>query len=107
MDDGAIQDMFERVGPVTIRRLFGGKGIYIDGAIVAIDLHGEVRFKADGETAPLFREAGAVQWTYRRTGRDTTTAMPYWTVPDAAFDDPDEMARWARLAYEAGMRTRK
>ncbi|TIO57356.1 MAG: TfoX/Sxy family protein, partial [Mesorhizobium sp.] len=31
-------------------------------------------------------------------------AMPYWSVPDSAFDDPDEMAVWARRAYEAGRR---
>lgn len=107
MEDDAIRDMFEAVGPVSIRRLFGGKGVYVDGAIVAIDMRGEVLFKADEESAPLFREAGATQWTYRRNGRDTVTAMPYWTVPDRALDDPDEMAKWARLACEAGLRTRR
>jgi DNA transformation protein len=33
--------------------------------------------------------------------------MPYWTVPDSAVDDPDEMAVWARKAYEAGLRAGK
>ena len=31
--------------------------------------------------------------------------MPYWTVPETAIDDPEEMALWARKAYEAGLRT--
>jgi DNA transformation protein len=31
--------------------------------------------------------------------------MPYWTVPDGALDDPDEMTPWARKAYEAGKRS--
>jgi DNA transformation protein len=30
--------------------------------------------------------------------------MPYWSIPDDAFDDPDIMARWVRLAYEAAVR---
>jgi DNA transformation protein len=30
--------------------------------------------------------------------------MPYWTVPDDALDDPDEMTPWARKAVEAGRR---
>jgi len=107
MDDGAIRDVFEPFGRVSIRRLFGGKGIYVDGSIVAIVMRGELMFKADAATAPIFGEAGATQWTYRRDGRDTVTAMPYWTVPDVALDDPEEMARWARLAFEAGLRTRK
>ena len=105
MDNGAIRDMFESVGPVEIRRLFGGKGIYVNGVIVAIEMRGDLLFKADEETAPAFAAAGSVQWTYSRQNRKTVTAMPYWSVPDAALDDPDEMAKWARLAYEAGVRT--
>jgi DNA transformation protein len=33
--------------------------------------------------------------------------MPYWSVPDSALDDPDEMVVWARRAYEAGLRSGK
>nr|MDQ2705058.1 TfoX/Sxy family protein [Pseudomonadota bacterium] len=56
-------------------------------------------------TSADFADAGCSQWIYpnRKTGRDV--AMPYWTVPDAALDDPDEMALWARKALEAGKRT--
>jgi DNA transformation protein len=31
--------------------------------------------------------------------------MPYWTIPEDAYDDPDQMARWVRLAYEAALRS--
>ena len=30
--------------------------------------------------------------------------MPYWSVPESALDDPDEMTMWARKAYQAGLR---
>jgi DNA transformation protein and related proteins len=40
MDDAAIRDMFAGLGPVTIRRMFGGKGIYHDGIIVALEIDG-------------------------------------------------------------------
>ena len=33
--------------------------------------------------------------------------MPYWTAPESALDDPDEMTLWARKAYEAGLRSEK
>ena len=33
--------------------------------------------------------------------------MPYWTVPDNAIDDPDEMKVWAQRAYEAALRAGK
>ncbi len=107
MDDGAIRDMFDSVGPVVIRRMFGGKGIYAKGVIVALEVGGEILLKADAETAPLFREAGATQWTYRRRNSDRIGAMPYWSIPDPALDDPDEMTKWVRLACEAGLRAAK
>ena len=104
MDDERIEELFEGLGPVAIRRLFGGKGIYHRGVIVAIVLQGELMLKADAQSAPEFAAAGARQWTYRSRGKGKLAAMPYWSVPEAAFDDPDEMTRWARKAYEAGLR---
>ena len=75
MDDAAIRDLFERVGPVTIRRMFGGKGIYREGTIFALEVDGEVLLKADAETAPAFAAAGSRQWLY--DGKDgRRVAMP-------------------------------
>ncbi len=103
MDLVEIEEMFSSLGPVQVKRMFGGKGIYQGGAIIAIDLFGEVMLKADDRSSPEFAEAGARQWVYQREGK-SPVAMPYWTIPDAAYDDPDEMARWVALAEEAGHR---
>lgn len=103
MDDADVADAFSPLGPVTIRRMFGGKGIYHRGLIIGIVLRGELRLKADAESAPEFEAAGARRWTYE-TKRGGSAAMPYWSVPDDAFDDPDQMARWVRLAYAAALR---
>ncbi len=35
MDAAGIEEMFQGLGPVTIKRMFGGKGIYHLGRIVA------------------------------------------------------------------------
>ena len=103
MDNSDIDEMFSSLGPVTVKRMFGGKGIYHRGLIVAVEFEGELLLKADALSAPAFATAGARRWTYEgRAGKPV--AMPYWSVPDAAFDDPDEMARWVRLAWEAAMR---
>ncbi|MVA55725.1 TfoX/Sxy family protein [Agrobacterium vitis] len=106
MDNPDIEEMFQSLGPVSIRRMFGGKGVYHQGIICALYLFDEIMLKADAQTAPEFAAAGARQWVYQRPDKKPV-AMPYWSVPEDAFDDPDEMARWARLAYEAGIRTHK
>ncbi|WP_077961152.1 TfoX/Sxy family protein [Ensifer adhaerens] len=105
MDNVAIEEMFETLGPVTIKRMFGGKGIYCQGVIFALEVDGEILLKGDEQTAPEFEAAGSRQWAY--DGKGKPVKMPYWSIPEDAFDDPDEMARWVRLAYEAALRSRK
>lgn len=107
MDADAIADLFSGLGPVSIRRMFGGKGIYFNGLIIAVDLFDEIMLKADAIAAPDFAAAGCRQWVYEHRKNKSPVAMPYWSVPDGAMDDPDEMAVWARKSYEAALRSAK
>lgn len=59
MDNAAIEEMFETLGPVTIKRMFGGKGIYCQGIIFALEVDGEILLKGDEQTAPTFEAAGS------------------------------------------------
>ncbi|HEX2146175.1 MAG TPA: TfoX/Sxy family protein [Pseudorhizobium sp.] len=103
MNGAAIAELFEPLGVVSIRRMFGGKGIYYNGLIIAIEIYDEILLKADSVTAPRFEAAGARQWVYENKKRKAV-AMPYWSIPDEAVDDPEEMGKWLQLAYEAAVR---
>lgn len=72
MDTADIDETFSTLGPVAVRRMFGGQGIYHRGLIVAIVFEGELLLKADAISAPDFASAGARRWTYagRPGGRD-------------------------------------
>lgn len=104
MDNAAIHDMFASLGAIAIKRMFGGKGIYFDGRILALEVDGEILLKADARSAPQFEDAGSVQWVYQ--GKKSPARMPYWSIPDTALDDPDELAKWVRLAWEAALRSK-
>ncbi|MGC1301837.1 MAG: TfoX/Sxy family protein [Caulobacteraceae bacterium] len=104
MDNDEIEEMFAGLGPVSIRRMFGGKGVYHRGLIIAIELRGEMLLKSDAVSAPQFEAAGARRWSYDGK-KGKAVKMPYWTIPEDAFDDPDLMAGWVRLAYEAALRS--
>jgi DNA transformation protein and related proteins len=106
MDNSAIEEMFQSVGPITIKRMFGGKSMYVRGIIIGIEYQDEILLKADQLTAPQFLDAGCRQWVYEgKNGK--VAAMPYWSIPEDAYDDPDVMAKWMHLALEAGMRAKK
>lgn len=105
MDNDVIRDMFDSLGEVTIKRMFGGKGIYHQGKILALEVSGDLLLKADAESAPEFADAGASQWIY--DGKNKPVAMPYWSIPEEALDDPEELAKWIGLAWAAALRAKK
>ena len=107
MNDAAIHDLFAGLGPVSIKRMFGGKGIYHDGLIVALEVDGEILLKADPESVPDFEAAKCSQWVYHGHKGRGPTAIPYWSIPETALDDPDELAVWTRKAWEAAVRAAK
>jgi DNA transformation protein and related proteins len=85
--------------------MFGGAGIYRDGIMFALVADNEVFLKADDVASERFREAGCRPFAYAKDGKPVD--MSYWSVPDAALDDPDALKTWAELAFEAAVRSRK
>jgi len=105
VDPEAVRDVFRKVGPVGIRRMFGGQGIYRGEAMFALVARGELYLKADGETAEMFRRLGSRPFSFeRRDGRVTQTS--YWLMPESALDDPDEAAELAGTALRAALRAK-
>ncbi|MCK0148705.1 TfoX/Sxy family protein [Marivita sp. S6314] len=91
-----VRDLFRELPGLTTRKMFGGLGIYSDGTIFAvIGPEDALLLKARGRLAQDLEDEGCTQWTYDgKTGKPSV--MPYWTLPDAALDDPEEACRWAR-----------
>ncbi|SCY79020.1 TfoX/Sxy family protein [Microvirga guangxiensis] len=105
MDAEAIREILSTFGPVQIRRMFGGQGIYRDGLMFALEASGELYLKADRESEGRFRELGSRPFAYAaKDGR--TTVMSYWLMPESALDDPDEAAELARMAFHAALRAK-
>ena len=47
MDAEAIRELFAGFGPVVVRRMFGGAGIYAEGTMFALVADGVIYLKAD------------------------------------------------------------
>ena len=94
-------ELFEDLGNVTARAMMGGLTLYADGLIFAIISADErIYIKASGALADAMAEAGSEKFTYERPGRKTGQ-MGYWTLPDAALDDPEDACAWARRSLAA------
>ena len=96
-----LQDLFAELGPIRIKRMFGGAGLYLDDACFALVLGGEeILMRGNAEIGPIYEAEGSTQWVYENERRGPV-AMPYWPLPDSAQDDPEEAAQWARLSLES------
>ena len=54
MDAEALKALFEPFGPVIVKRMFGGSGVYAEGMCFAIEADGEVFLKTDSLSRPDF-----------------------------------------------------
>ena len=103
MDRDFLIDLFSDFGPVTIRPMFSGFGISADGTNFALALRAGLYFRADEATIPQFEAEGATPFQYQ-TRAKTVTVGSYWQLPARLFDDPEELAGWARAALAAAQR---
>jgi DNA transformation protein len=99
-----IQELFSQFGPVSVRRMFGGAGIYADGIMIGLVADGLIYLKVDEATAPDYEREGLPPFTYTSGNRRETT-MSYRRMPDRLYDDPEELVRWARGALAAAKRS--
>jgi DNA transformation protein len=104
MDPNHIVELFAAFGPVSVRRMFGGVGVYAEGTMFALVFDGLVYLKADEATSAAFQREGAGPFTYGAKGERVVTS--YWRLPDRLYDDPDELAVWARDAFAIARRAK-
>ena len=102
MTETDIHDVFAAFGPVRLRRMFGGTGIYADDVMFGLEAYGEIYLKADAISQPTFEAAGSRPFVYEKDGR--TATMSYWLLPSEAREEREAVAPWARLALEAAKR---
>jgi len=97
LDPDTIQELFSAFGTVSVRRMFGGAGIYADGTMFALVAGGVIYLKTTPEGTDVFERERCGPFSYA-TKDGTRQITSYWQMPDRLYDDPDELAQWARTA---------
>jgi DNA transformation protein len=103
MDSEAIRELFIEFGAVSVRRMFGGAGVFVNERMIALVSREVIYLKADTETIPAFKGEGLAPFSYAtKNGEHKLTS--YWRIPDRLYDDSEELARWAHAAHGAALR---
>lgn len=97
-----VREHFAALGPLEIKQMFGGAGVYRHGTIFALLDDGVVWLKGAESNIAALEAAGSRQFTY--PGKDGAMMnLGYWSLPESALDDADEAVDWARGAIEAAL----
>lgn len=97
-----VLELLEPLGGCSTRAMFGGHGMYRDGAIFGLVLHDRLYLKTDEESKSAFIGAGGVAFEY--PGKTRSVQAGYWSPPEQALESSEDLIRWVRLALAAAVR---
>ena len=101
-----LEELFEPVAPISIKRMFGGAGVFKEtpkGRLMFALVADEVIYlKVTDLNHADFEERELEAFVYE-TKNGKRGVMSYRRMPEACFDDPDELKSWAMQAIDAAI----
>ena len=96
-DPDRFDDLFAPFGKIAVRAMFGGEGLYRDNVMFGFVFEERIYFKTDDEGRQAFLAEGCAPFVYPMKKGDIVS-QNYYALPDRLYDDPEELAEWARKA---------
>jgi len=97
-----LQELFQGLGAVAARKMFGGYGLYYDGIMFALVADEQLYLKADNSIEQHFSRLELPQFEYQKG--DKVVKMSYYLAPAEIFEDPDQATLWGRRSFEVAKR---
>lgn len=98
-DPHRFDDLFCEFGTISLRRFFGGEGIYAGSVMIGMVFGDTIYFKTDDKTIKSFRREGSLPFTFKNRGTEVIETT-WFSLPERLYDDPEELAHWARDALK-------
>ena len=92
-----VLDQLHTLNNVTIRSMFGGKGLYQDGIFFGIIFKGRLCFKTDADSGTEYKNRGMKP--FQPSAKQTLKT--YYEVPADIPEGDDLLTQWARWAINA------
>ena len=97
-DPRRFDDLFAPFGRIALKRFFGGEGIYAGPTMIGMVFDDTIYFKTDDETRRAFTAEACRPFTFKKGGETVVTG--WFALPERLYDDPEELAVWARAALK-------
>ena len=102
-DPHRFDDLFSAFRPIALRRFFGGEGICSGNIMFGMIFAERIYFKTDETTRAAFIAEACQPFSFQKRGETIVTG--WYAIPDQLYDDPEELAPWAKQAYEVATRS--
>ena len=89
-----VIDQLSAWGNVSVRRMFGGAGLYCEGVMFGLIADDVAYLKVDDSNRKEFVKAGASPFN-PYPDKVKTTVMSYYEIPADVLEDRDDLAVWA------------
>ncbi|MEG9476067.1 TfoX/Sxy family protein [Mannheimia bovis] len=95
-----LLDQLSSISGLRAKKMFGTYCLFYNDKIVAIiSKDYRIFVKTKIETLPLFLAENAEQFSYFAKGK--VQKMHYWSIPELAIEESDELIKWIRLGLQA------
>jgi DNA transformation protein len=99
LDRDDLAEFFAAYGPVSVKRMFSGFGVYAEDVCFAVFLRGELFLKANPAAVARFEAEGSTPFSYSQTRSGKVIQVnSWWRLPARLYDEPEELADWSRAA---------
>ena len=93
-----VIELFAPMGTVSIRRMFGGAGVFQDGLMFGLLADDVIYLKCDPELRAALEAEGSAPFLWTKPSTGELIDMGYVSLPSSAMDDPDEASDWGKRA---------
>ncbi len=100
-----LQDVFSTFGHISVRKMFGGHGIYFDDCMFGLVADDMLYLKVDSENIQHFEALDLPAFEYTKSdGRPMK--MSFYLAPESIYEEQEEAREWAAHAWEAARRAK-
>jgi DNA transformation protein len=99
-DPHRFDDLFASFGPIAIRRFFGGEGLCAGEIMFGMVFDDRIYFKTDAESRKPFLSENCTPFSFKKRSTGETVVTGWYALPERLYDEPEELAAWARVACE-------
>lgn len=87
-----VEDVLGHIEGITAKKMFGGYGLYLDGAIFGIiTSETDLYFKVGDSNRAVYEKMGSHPFVYtgHKDGKQTT--MSYWHISEEIMEDREQI----------------